>query len=666
VLVLAGAGSGKTRVITHRVANLLDRGVQPKCIVALSFTNKAAGEMRDRLQRMVGAGIARELHLATFHSLGAQMLREDPRGFGLPSAKFSILDQGDIFGMIRGLLREHGHHGSGEDRRYDLPGIAQRISLWKNAFVETSAVEAQVVDEYDVVTASIYAPFEERLRTMGAVDFDDLVCLVARRLRDDPALRTRFRSEFSHVMVDEYQDTSDAQFELLRQLVAPPHNLCVVGDDDQAIYGWRGAKVENILQFERQFPGTRVIKLEQNYRSREPILACANSIIGNNKVRHVKALIPTRHGGAPVSLVVAGDGTQEAAWISKQIRQLIHHEGRALRDFAVLYRSAQQAKPIEEELQQNGLPYRVLGGQSVYDKKEVKDAQAYLKAIVMPKDELAIRRAMQTPPRGIGQVAIERLLAHAESHHVTLMEAVLQADRIEDLPARALPALQRFGEIVTTAQRQAHARNDVASALADVLREVNMRDHVRRETGSDKATDQRMAAVDSLVESIGRFERRARDRNKTPRWSDYFGASIHDNSANAQDEARRDDRITLATLHSAKGLEWDFVFLIGVEEGTLPHRRVASPRASDAIAGDVEEERRLFYVGITRAREQLWITRCAARTDRGREIPRMPSRFIDELPKSGLRQYDIAKEEELSSEAIGDMANAFLRQIQPS
>jgi superfamily I DNA/RNA helicase len=665
LLILAGAGSGKTRVVTHRVARLLDLGVPPDRIVALSFTNKAAGEMRERLAAMVGSSLASELVLSTFHSLGVRMLREDPAGFGLDGPRFSILDQGDVFGVVRSLLREHGHHGGGGDRRFDIPAIAQRIGLWKNAFVDASEVERHVVDEYDVVAASIYEAYEDRLRSLGAVDFDDLVCLVARSLRDDPEVRARWQARFDYVTVDEYQDTNDAQFELLRQLVPAPHNLCVVGDDDQAIYGWRGAKVENILGFDQVFPGTTVVKLEENYRSRAPILECANEVVRHNKTRHDKALVVTKRGGEAVTVVVAANGAEEASWVGKEIRKMVVDLGVHGTEIAVLYRSALQAKAIEEELQQHGIEYRVLGGQSMYDKKEVKDALAYLKTIITPRDELSVRRALETPPRGIGRRTMQQLSQHAAQRGISLMDAVHRHQEIEGLPSRAAAALGRFSDLVRTARARAHADNDASAALRQVLETIEFRDHVRRETGSDKATEHRMAGVEWLLGSVSRFENRVRGQGKKPRWHEYFGTvSLDPSTDKAAEEREAKGKVTLATLHSAKGLEWDHVFIIGAEEGTMPHRRVAAPRASDAISGDLEEERRLFYVGITRARERLWITRGAARIDRGREIPREPSRFLEELPPT-VRHYEIEKEEELSSAEIGNMADAFLAMIRP-
>ncbi len=671
LLVLAGAGSGKTRVITHRMQNLIGLGVPPDRIVGVTFTNKAAGEMRERLGGMVGQQTASEVLLATFHSLGARMLRMDPDGFGLPSARFSILDQGDVFGIIRSLMREYGHHGAGEDRRFDIPAIAQRVSLWKNAFIpfELSAAEAQIIDEYDVVAASIYPAYEDRLRTLGAVDFDDLVCLVARTLAENPEVKDRWRNRFDYLMVDEYQDTNDAQLEFLRQLSKPPHNLCVVGDDDQAIYGWRGAKVENILRFDQMFEGTTVVKLEENYRCRAPILHCANEVVAHNKTRHDKTLIPTRGEGDRVQMVIAADGPEESTWVGKKIRTLIVEQGVSPNDIAVLYRSALQAKSIEEELQQHGINYRVLGGQSVYDKKEVKDALAYLKTILTPRDELAVRRALETPPRGIGRVSMGKLSAYAREHKVSMLEAVHRAGQVDGIPSRARESLDRFSRMIKSAQIRAREHRDAAAALEYVLDTVHFVEHVKKEIGNDEASAARLKGVDWLKGSIARYEARMRQQDKRPRWAEYFGMvsldSSDDKDKDKEAEAKRKGQVSLATMHSCKGLEWDYVFIIGIEEGVLPHRRVSAPRASDAIAGDIEEERRLFYVGITRARDKLFLCRATHRVERGKTVPREPSRFIEELPEDGIAVYDIASEEELSSDAMGDMAAAFLSQIKP-
>lgn len=675
LVVLAGAGSGKTRVITHRIAYLLELGVPPERIVAVTFTNKAAGEMRERIATMVGRSTASALVLGTFHSIGAQMIRTEPETFGLDSPRFSILDQGDVLGIVRGLLREHGHHGA-DDRRFDIAGVTGRLSLWKNAFFTSADLEREIVDEYDVVGASIYDAYEDRLRSLGAVDFDDLVCLIGKSLAANLEAREDWRSRFDYFLVDEYQDTNTAQLQMLVQMCGPPHNLCVVGDDDQAIYGWRGAKIENILRFTEMFAGAATVKLEYNYRSRPHILACANSVVRNNTARNDKTLIPTKKGGEPVDLVVAADGDQEAQWVGRQIRKLLVEQDISGTEIAVLYRSAMQAKAIEEQLQLHGIRYRVLGGQSVYDKKEIKDALAYLKAIVSPRDELALRRALETPPRGIGRQTIEALKRHATARNIPLCDAVHAAGAgngaVEGVPTRAVAALGQFSAMVRAAQARARAEGSAAAALRGVLDHIGFKDHVRREMGSDTATDHRMTGVEWLLGSVDRYEQRRKERGKPVRWSEYFGTVALDKSATEPDaEADPEEslsgrgEITLATLHSAKGLEWDFVFLIGLEEGNLPHRRVAAPRISDAIAGDLEEERRLFYVGITRARERLWLTRTAMRLDRGREMPRPPSRFVEELPADSIRSYEIAQQEELSPNAIEDMAAAFLAMTRP-
>jgi len=665
LLVLAGAGSGKTRVITHRVAHLLEQGVPADRIVALSFTNKSAGEMRSRLGKMVGTKIAGALVLSTFHSLGVRILREDPEPFGMPGKRFSILDQGDVYGIVRGLLREYGHHGAsggGPDRRFDLGAVVQRISLWKNAFIDPARVEDEVLDEYDVVAASIYDAYFDRLASLGAVDFDDLVCLVARVLAEDEETRARWQGRFDYLMVDEFQDTNGAQLQMLRGLLRQPNNnLCVVGDDDQAIYGWRGADVRHILGFADHFPGANVIKLEENYRSRGPVLAAANAVIKNNETRHEKELVVTRQGGEPVHVVMAADGQAEATWVGKKIRSLLTEHAVQGSECAVLYRSALQAKLIEEELQAHGIAYRVLGGQSMYDKKEVKDAQAYLKALVMPRDELSVRRALETPPRGIGRKTMEQLSGYAKDNRIQLIDAVHRHESIESIPSRSRAGLTRFAKLMKEGtERVAEAGASVA--LGELLNKIELRDHIRREVGSEKATQFRWDSIKWLLSSLQNYEERVANKGGKPRWAEYLGTmALGANSSPDEPEVEL-GKVTLATLHSAKGLEWDHVFIIGVEEGTMPHRRVEARRASDAIAGDLDEERRLFYVGITRARERLYLTRGAGRIDRGREVERLPSRFLKELPDD-VHHYNIEKEEEMTSDAMGDMAAAFLQSI---
>ena len=663
LLVLAGAGSGKTRVITHRVVYLLERGVDPGNIVALSFTNKAADEMRERLHKMVGK-TADQLVLGTFHSVGAAMMRDQPDHFGVPK-RFGILDQGDVYGIVRGALREAGLVGPGVDRRFDLGAIVQRISLWKNDFVAPEQAKARSHEtEYDEVAAEVYGPYEERLQALGGVDFDDLICRVARALAASADARAHWQAKFHYLMVDEYQDTNRAQLEVVRHLAGARENLCVVGDDDQAIYGWRGAKVANILGFDMYFPRARIIKLEQNYRSYAPICRCANAVIARNTSRHEKQLVPQRRGGDKVNLVVAPDGDQEARWVCRTIYRETKEKGMRPEDIAVLYRSARQCDAIEALLQEHGISYRVLGGQAFYDKKQVKDALAYLKVMIAPQDDLATRRALDVPSRGIGLKTIEHLTEFARPRGISLAEATHRCDEIPDLPSRALAGLRSFSTAIKRAQAHFYSSGSAVAPLRGLLEGVGMREHVIKEAGSEAAATARWDGVLWLFDALTRFEQRARARGPQVRYADFFAVM---NSNNNKDDGDADEaakgKVTLSTLHSAKGLEWPLVFLIGCEEGTMPHKRVSAPRISDAIAGDVEEERRLFYVGITRARDRLFITRAATRLQRGAEVPQKPSRFLDDLPEAEVHVHDIARDERLSADSIASLADAFLAQL---
>jgi superfamily I DNA/RNA helicase len=669
LLVLAGAGSGKTRVITHRIAYLLERGVGPEQIVALSFTNKAADEMRERLAKMVGNKQAGALVLGTFHSLGAWMMREDPQGFGVPK-RFQILDQGDVYGIVRSLLREHGYHGPASQKRFDLGAIVQRISLWKNEFMTTEQVTKIVSsNDYDDIAAELYDSYEDRLRSLACVDFDDLVCRIALRLQDDPECKQRWRDRFRYLLVDEYQDTNTAQFEMLRELLGPTRNLCVVGDDDQAIYGWRGAKVANILGFHVYFREAKVIKLESNYRSKPPITTCANALITHNTSRHDKRLVPMRRGGEKVQIVVTSDGPTEAKWVADKIFELVR-ERVSPNEIAVLYRSTRQARIIEQNLQEHGIALRVLGGQPFYDKKEVKDAIAYLKLLVMPSDEIALRRALDTPPKGIGRKTVEQLDHWAQSHGKRLIDAVHHIGEVEGVGGRQRQALERLSQQIRHAQGDAH-RSSTADALRNLLSEIRLRDSVLQDTGSGEATQNRWSSVEFLLESVGKFERRAWDKaakpgTGQPKWSEYLGNL--DLKKKSEDELPP-ELVTLSTFHSAKGLEWANVFILGVEEGIMPHKRTDAPKLSDAISGDIEEERRLFYVGITRARDRLWLTRAATRVERGHELEVRPSRFLEELPdeaSGAIEQYDVRQQEKLSTETMEELAGAFLDQLAAS
>ena len=431
LLVLAGAGSGKTRVITARIARLLRDGVDPGSMLVVTFTNKAADEMRDRVSHSVGRSTAERLWLSTFHSFGVRFVRQEANALGVGD-RFTIFDQGDSLGVVRELLRTE----SSAERGLDAQAILARISLWKSALRRPEEIRPNR-DEYEHAAASIYGAYESRLDGMRAVDFDDLVAKPVRLLRERPAVKRKWSVRFRHILVDEFQDTNEAQLELVRLLANESQNVCVVGDDDQSIYGWRGARVENILEFEQHFPGATVIKLQRNYRSRESILRVANAAIGKASNRpYAKELKPTRSGGDPVRLCVLQEPSDEAKFIGSEIRALVR-DGVHLRDIAVLYRSNGQAKLIEEELRVAGVPYRVYGGTKLFDRKEIKDAIAYLRVALNPRDELSLRRIVNTPARGLGVQSLAHLSAHAQASGSSLFRALKQAKCVEALSPRA-------------------------------------------------------------------------------------------------------------------------------------------------------------------------------------------------------------------------------------
>jgi superfamily I DNA/RNA helicase len=629
LLVLAGAGSGKTRVITHRVAQLMERGVRGDQILAVTFTNKAAGEMRERLQRMVGAP-ARAVTMCTFHALGLAMLREElGRGRAGKGACFVIYDTGDQLACLRGLAGRLRLR-----RNYDLEAVLARISAWKNAFVEPGATP-EADDDYAQVAAIFYPAYEEALRALAAVDFDDLVVRPTRLLETQPACRKRWAGRFRHVLVDEYQDTNGSQLRMLRALAGEHRNLCVVGDDDQAIYGWRGAEVRHILEFERDFAPCKVVALERNYRSVGRVLALANAVIGQNPRRHAKRLVPTREEGQPVRLVVLEDGDAEAAWVAEQIEAHLHARRHRPGQVAVLYRSNRLAQALETQLRAQRVPYRLLGGRSFFDRKEVKDVVAYLRVCQNPADAISLRRVINFPPRGIGPATVEKLSAWAEAQEQPLFKAVERAGEVLGEGDRALPAVQQFWGVVKQAARRLRDGADLAAGVQGLVEDIGLHDEVLDSNASGAAYERRWAGVTDLLEGLRAYGRQA----EHPSLREFLAQiTLADLDKDKQEE--QGERVTLSTLHGAKGLEWPCVFLVGLEEGILPHERTLNPSASDMESGDLSEERRLCYVGITRARDELTLTRAARRVLHGKPRERAPSRFISELPAELLEVVD--------------------------
>ncbi len=666
LLILAGAGSGKTRVITQRIARLLERGIPASAILALTFTNKAAGEMNARVAAALSGGGARgkgrshaldprHVTITTFHSFGLGVLTRERAAVG---GSFTIFDQGDCLGAVKEILRTVD-----AGRRLDAPAILARISNAKNAFLTTADLPDREGDDYDEITRLVFPKYEAALRGFRAFDFDDLVCRTAVLFRERADVLARWRERYRYVLVDEYQDTNRAQLELLLQLAGEHRNLCVVGDDDQSIYAWRGADVRNILEFEDQFAGAVVVKLEQNYRSRAPIIAVANAVIAKKAdARHQKVLFTERGGEAKVRAAVAPTPEVEASWVARQIDDMIRGDRVRPSEMAVLYRSNGQSAALEEALRERGVLYRVLGGQQFFERKEVKDLLAYLKLALNPADEISLRRIINYPARGIGDGSLEKLAVHALAKGWTLLQAVERVDALDDIPGGAREGCRALERLIADTARDLEAPSaSPTAAIRQLAERVALRAEVDASSPSGQIAARRWANVESLLASFQRREAREAARAGAEReWIGAFVQALTLEQGKDEDEDKPTEKVTLCTLHGAKGLEFDHVFLVGCEEGLLPHSRTLDTRATDATPQDIEEERRLFYVGVTRARETLTLTRAATRAMRGKAVPRTPSRFLLQIPEELLEQFAVKDEPARPVASLEQGANALL------
>lgn len=619
LLVLAGAGSGKTRVITFRIAFLLQKGIDPKRILGVTFTNKSAREMRDRLERMVGRELAQKVTLSTFHALGARLLRDHGKPLGL-RRDFGIADVGDQCDVLRALIRAHGL----DHRKWDIFEISGRISRWKGAGLAPDTVP-RIISEYDRAAFELWEPYDEALRAQEMVDFEDLLILPIRLLGDAEA-GTKLREKYDYVMVDEYQDTNGGQFKLLKGLVERTSNCCVVGDDDQSIYGWRGAEVTHILSFERHFPSAKVIRLEANYRSTKNILDAANSVIGKLSDRHKKQLRTTRGAGVPVEILEFETPEAEADQIATEISRAAA-KGTPLHEIAVLYRTNQQSRPLEQSLRLSKIPYRVLGGDSFFERREVKDALGYLKCALKSRDNLSFLRVVNYPARGLGKATLDLVKRAASEAGCSYQEAARDLIGSGQLPAAQTASLGAFFGLLDEARQMFENRATPSAVLDRLVERSGLRAEIDREYKDPAQRQVRQNILNELVQSMPSDV------------SDSREAVIRLLEASALDKKETDDqpgdRVTLLSIHAAKGLEYRLVFVAGCEDGLIPH--VKSSEIREGVKAeyqnvDTSEERRLFYVAITRAKDRLVLSRSRTRERYGKSYPTLPSRFLADIP----------------------------------
>ena len=619
LLVLAGAGSGKTGVITQKIAWLIEKQqYAPSSIIAVTFTNKASNEMRERLKKQLNAKQMRGLTIATFHRLGMDMLHKDGEAIGLRKG-FTILDQGDSLSALRELIREG--NSSIEERV-----LQNKISYWKNEFIDPQQALAESTDDSERVCALLFARYNELLRACNSVDFDDLISLPVTLLRDHREVRDKWRGRVRHLLVDEYQDTNAAQYELVRLLVDKFGALTAVGDDDQSIYSWRGARPENLMALKKDYPNLRVIKLEQNYRSSQRILRCANAVISHNPHDFEKKLWSDLGLGDMLRVSVCKHSLDEAEWVSAEIMTRHFQKDTPWGDFAILYRSNFQSRAFEQALREKKIPYSISGGSSFFDKVEIKDMLAYLKLMVNPDDDTAFLRCINTPRREIGPTTLAKLGAHATNRQISLFAACHDVGLESVLTGRGLHRLQRFANWLTLTADNAE-RGDTLAVVKGVFEDIDYEDWIEKQFESPPKAKR---AIENTHELLAWIERLLTDDDQRdqPLAEVVRSLCLHD-MLSRQSEENENNQVQMMTLHAAKGLEFPHVYMVGMEENLLPHR--------NSVEEDgIEEERRLAYVGMTRARHTLTFTRSRARQQFGETSACDASRFLDDIPSEDV------------------------------
>jgi DNA helicase-2/ATP-dependent DNA helicase PcrA len=629
LLLLAGAGSGKTNVVTHRVAHLVgSKCIDPERVLAVTFTNKAAKEMRERVASLAGKNKTERIQISTFHSLCCRILRADIEHLGY-KRNFSIYGASDQLRLIRDLMNDiKADHGLKPD------AILWKISDAKNSLLPPEKfgpfVRGDLIGE---MAQKVYPEYQKSLKSYNAVDFDDLIMLVVRLFEEFPEVQARYQERFQYIMVDEYQDTNTAQFTLMQRLAGKWNNFCVVGDDDQSIYGWRGADPGNILDFEKNFAGAHVIKMEQNYRSTVNILNAANKVIEHNQKRKEKALWTAGAEGEKIGVVNCIDAEDEARAVIERINHNVRTKKMAYKSHAILMRTNAQTMVFEQELRFAEVPYVLIGGQQFFDRKEVKDAIAYLLFMVNSYDEVNLLRILNYPRRGIGRTTADLLIRTSVTSKDSLWQVIRRARMIDGINAKAADALEKFVSLIEKHKRWFRGGGHLSRTAKDFFAAIGLEDELRRDPDSREKIERRIENVQEVVNALASYE----ERDGKPTLSGFLEKiALLDRDEPGTDSKEKKlakDAVVLMSLHSSKGLEFPHVFLPGFEEGFLPHKKTVSEGV------DVDEERRLCYVGITRAREKLTILYVDARKKYGKDEPRELSRFLDEIPEE-LRQEE--------------------------
>ena len=642
VLVLAGAGTGKTRVITYRIAGMLASGIPAENILGLTFTNKAAREMRERLAQLVNPEQAKAVTLGTFHSFCVRLLRREAGLLGyLPG--FTIADDSDQ----QGLIKQAGAALGLLPGTYSVPESISMISGWKNQLLTPRQARNRAATDHEVIVGSIYEEYQRLLEMQNMIDFDDMLMLVWRLFTEFPEALKKCQERYRYLLVDEYQDTSAAQFEVVRLLAGETHNLCAVGDDDQSIYSWRGADIGNILAFPEQFPGAKVIKLEQNYRSTSRILSAANAVLSGNTRRHTKKLWSDLGEGDMLDIVTTPSAEEEARFAANCILQLRNEDmKRKYSDFAILYRSNHLSREFEMQLRGAGIPYRLVGGQEFYKRKEIKDAVAYLKLLINPRDDQSLLRILACPPRGLADKAVNLLKKQSVATHEPMVHQLGSAEFQQALGGKGAAQAAALAEIFTRYRALFKEPGSLAARVESFLRETGYLDGLQRMYKDIKDATKRRENVDEFITAVAQFEQRSPEPARLDDYLESF-ALLEETD---RTEEENEDAVTLSSVHASKGLEYPVVFVVGMEHGLFPHERSVEE-------GSEDEELRLFYVAITRARKKLYLSRAKTRMTRG--ITHMPrgSEFLDLLPEDLANRH--TPENILKAPDPGQMQQVF-------